>query len=155
MPGCDVEDQHCLLVVERGRVILHPLNGDCFINHCRITSSGRLRQGKPSHLPSPLFLHPPSLSYIGDLLQLGSSAVFRFNHPQEARRLRRRHSVRSVSVSSAENPIYSGSLNTQERLLDCHKLTNRRHCLKRNRVQSTPILSLPLHSCHHIPLLRV
>lgn len=31
--------------------------------------------------------------YVGDLLQLGASAVFRFNNPQEAAKLRKRQSV--------------------------------------------------------------
>ncbi|CAI8050074.1 Kinesin-like protein Klp98A [Geodia barretti] len=72
VPGADIADLHCRLVVQRGKVVLHPLNGECFINRVLVTTPGRLRQG--------------------DLLQLGSSAVFRFNHPQEAKRLRKRHS---------------------------------------------------------------
>ena len=34
-----------------------------------------------------------ALMVSGDLVQLGSSTVFRFNHPQEADKMRRRQSV--------------------------------------------------------------
>ena len=35
---------------------------------------------------------------IGDLLQLGASAVFRFNNPHEAAKLRRRQSVSQIQL---------------------------------------------------------
>ena len=38
-------DQHCQLVVKRGRVTLHPVNGECYINRGHVTNPSRLRQG--------------------------------------------------------------------------------------------------------------
>jgi hypothetical protein len=95
VPGADIADLHCRLVVQRRKVVLHPLNGDCFINRVLVTTPGRLRQG--------------------DLLQLGGSAVFRFNHPQEAKRLRKRHS---------------------EGLLDANRLARHRRARTRSRLHT-------------------
>ena len=47
--GIDIEDQHCQLVLEKGKVVLHPLNGDCYINHSKVAFPSRLRQGEPHH----------------------------------------------------------------------------------------------------------
>lgn len=108
VPGADIADQHCRLAIQRGRVLLQPLGGECYINHCRVMSLGRLRQG--------------------DLLQLGGSAVFRFNHPQEAKRLRKRHS---------------------DGLLDPRRPARQRH-YKRVKFQDTPC-SHGLSTCQSSP----
>jgi hypothetical protein len=71
VPGVDIADQHCQLAVQRGRVLLHPLDGDCYINRCRVTSPGRLRQGllsaanDPPLTPSPTPKQVTYCSWVG------------------------------------------------------------------------------------------
>ena len=43
--GLDIAEHHCQLVVQRGRMLLQPRDGACYINRCRVTSPSRLRQG--------------------------------------------------------------------------------------------------------------
>lgn len=70
--GTDVQPEHCKVEYKRNKAVLHPLKGDCRVNHSRLRRPTKLSQG--------------------DLVQLGSSTVFRFNHPQEADKMRRRQS---------------------------------------------------------------
>lgn len=75
LDGSDVLDEHCTIINNDGIVMLHPI-GDAtiFVNGRQCNESLSLTQG--------------------DHIFVGSENLFRFNHPQEAARLRE---VRRVS----------------------------------------------------------
>lgn len=127
--------------MQKGKVLLHPLNGDCFINHVPITTPGRLRQGKSAS--STHLFSTQLLPVAGDLLQLGGSAVFRFNNPKEAKKLRKRHSVRECVLPV--EPPHSEVLPLQEGLLDPNRLVQQ-HQHKRARIRSSPHTSFAPHT---------
>jgi hypothetical protein len=62
--GLDIEAQHCLVEHVQGKVYLTPLSGATSVNTEGITCKTKLTHG--------------------DIVQLGSTTVFRFNHPREA-----------------------------------------------------------------------
>ena len=43
--GGDISKEHCRVEYNGRKVILHPLTGDCFVNHKRIRKASRLSQG--------------------------------------------------------------------------------------------------------------
>ena len=44
--GGDIHPEHCKVEREGDKVILHPLEGECYINHTRITAPQKLSQGR-------------------------------------------------------------------------------------------------------------
>ncbi|XP_073249049.1 uncharacterized protein [Porites lutea] len=66
--GPDTEQEHCIFEHNKGHVILNPLKSQCSVNGNSILKPTRLFQG--------------------DVIVLGNSNVFRFNHPREAAELR-------------------------------------------------------------------
>lgn len=79
-PGIDVE--HCILESIEGHVTVHPLSQLCFVNGETIDKAHRLKQG--------------------DVLLLGKTNTFRYNHPAEAAKLRKKRMFQSMdNLSSA------------------------------------------------------
>ena len=101
-----------------------------------LAASDKVSCQQCSSSSSDPFSHPPT----GDLLQLGGSAVFRFNHPQEAKRLRKRHSV-SVSCALTQQMVVGGcgytDIHTQEGLLD-HRRLARHHTRPPHSLPTSP-----------------
>ena len=114
-PGIDAK--HCILESIEGHVTVHPLSTLCFVNGEVINQSKRLKQGMESFcLSQSLFsIHFGKVSYIvynieiklasflfhtfftihiiGDVLLLGKANTFRYNHPGEAAKLRKKRMV--------------------------------------------------------------
>ena len=69
----DIAECHCRIENCDGVVTLHPGAGECFVNGDLVTQPMRLAQG--------------------GLVRFGAAVVVRFNHPQEALRLREERRV--------------------------------------------------------------
>ncbi|XP_064623778.1 kinesin-like protein KIF16B isoform X2 [Lineus longissimus] len=70
LSGLEVEDEHCFFVHEDGKVILHPIEQAlCMVNG--------------------MYTLEPVRLYQGAVILLGKTNMFRFNHPAEAKQLRR------------------------------------------------------------------
>ena len=119
-PGIDAK--HCILESIEGHVTVHPLSTLCFVNGEVINKSKRLKQGMESFClsQSRFSIHFGKVSYIvynieitlkifryqsflfhtfftihiiGDVLLLGKANTFRYNHPGEAAKLRKKRMV--------------------------------------------------------------
>ncbi|XP_078351266.1 uncharacterized protein LOC144636002 isoform X2 [Oculina patagonica] len=79
--GPDTEQKHCVFEHNKGHVILNPLESACAVNGNAIDKPTRLFQG--------------------DVILLGTTNVFRFNHPREAAELRekRKNSLGASSLA--------------------------------------------------------
>ncbi|KAJ7384731.1 Kinesin-like protein kif16b [Desmophyllum pertusum] len=78
--GPDTEQDHCIFEHNKGHVILNPLQSACAVNGNTIDKPTRLFQG--------------------DVILLGTTTVFRFNHPREAAELREKRKNSFTGASS-------------------------------------------------------
>ena len=79
LDGSDVLDEHCTIVNNDGLVTLHPIgDASIFVNGRQCSDRLGLTQG--------------------DHIFIGSENLFRFNHPQEAARLREVRRVSSLHL---------------------------------------------------------
>ncbi|XP_046847868.1 kinesin-like protein KIF16B [Xenia sp. Carnegie-2017] len=84
--GPGIESEHCILESIEGHVTVHPLSALCSVNGEVIAESQRLRQG--------------------DVLLLGKTNTFRYNHPGEAAKLRKKRMFQSMdNLSSKETDL--------------------------------------------------
>lgn len=89
----DIVDMHCKIVLSEGVASLLPLDGVCFVNHSEIKTQGIT---KLNH---------------GDTLRLGSRTYLRFNHPQEAKKLRDISMETDTSRYSDNSSLWSPLMN--------------------------------------------
>ncbi|KAJ8679726.1 hypothetical protein QAD02_015513 [Eretmocerus hayati] len=97
--GNGIEYIHCIIENSCGSVTLHPLSGSTCIDGHRIASPQRLTQGC--------------------MLTIGQSNYLRFNHPAEAKQLKRSNSQRSNGSTMTYNGVngsngYSNGITTSE-----------------------------------------
>ncbi|GFN97153.1 kinesin-like protein kif16b [Plakobranchus ocellatus] len=89
--GSGVQPDHCIIEHRDGIVTLHPIEGSlCAVNSKVITEPVRLQQGM--------------------VMTLGQTNMFRFNHPAEAKQLKKmqvRKSASTLSLNQGENSISS------------------------------------------------
>ncbi|XP_071868288.1 kinesin-like protein 98A isoform X2 [Bombus fervidus] len=69
LTGADVEPEHCVVELDSGIAILHPLSPHCWINTAQVDKPTRLSQGC--------------------IILLGRNNMFRYNDPAEAAKLRK------------------------------------------------------------------
>ncbi|XP_028398515.1 kinesin-like protein KIF16B isoform X2 [Dendronephthya gigantea] len=102
--GPDTDKEHCFIENTSGNVVLNPLSSLCTINGNKIE--------KPAKL------------YQGDVVVLGKTNLFRFNHPQEAAELREKRKsmnkngvnrVNMVSKFRSESDLLRGFITGSER----------------------------------------
>ena len=86
LDASDIAECHCQIENCDGVVTLHPGEGECFVNGELVTQPTRLAQG--------------------GLVQFGSTIVVRFNHPQEALRLREERRVSWCFSDHHSNTLY-------------------------------------------------
>ncbi|CAB4019103.1 kinesin KIF16B [Paramuricea clavata] len=104
-PGIDAK--HCILESIEGHVTVHPLSTLCFVNGEVINQSKRLKQG--------------------DVLLLGKANTFRYNHPGEAAKLRKKRMFQSMDNLSSETDeieakpsylLYNASLELERQYME-------------------------------------
>lgn len=84
LSGLEVEPEHCVIEHDNGEVTLHPASaGICMVNG--------------EHIQEPTKL------YQGAVILLGTTNMFRFNNPAEARKLREGKLKKEASLLSARN----------------------------------------------------
>ncbi|RMX36700.1 hypothetical protein pdam_00015831 [Pocillopora damicornis] len=76
LSGPGVEAEHCIMESIEGTVILHPIASLCQVNGLPVGKSQRISQG--------------------DVILLGKTNMLRFNHPQEAAKLRKKRYYESM-----------------------------------------------------------
>ncbi|PFX18788.1 Kinesin-like protein KIF16B [Stylophora pistillata] len=76
LSGPGIEAEHCIMESIEGTVILHPLASLCQVNGLPVGKSQRISQG--------------------DVILLGKTNMLRFNHPQEAAKLRKKRYYESM-----------------------------------------------------------
>ncbi|XP_068717325.1 kinesin-like protein KIF16B [Montipora capricornis] len=92
--GPDTEQSHCIFEHNKGSVTLNPLKSLCAVNGNNITKPTRLFQG--------------------DVIVLGTSNVFRFNHPGEAAELREK---RKNSLGGSSSLVWSTKFRSETDLV--------------------------------------
>ncbi|XP_028398519.1 kinesin-like protein KIF16B isoform X2 [Dendronephthya gigantea] len=104
-PGIDAE--HCILESIEGHVTVHPLSALCFVNGEVLDQQRRLKQG--------------------DVLLLGKTNTFRYNHPGEAAKLRKKRMFQSMDNLSSETDevekkpsylLYNASLELERQYME-------------------------------------
>lgn len=96
--GPDSEENHCVFEHSKGHVILNPLDSKCTVNEHAISKPTRLFQG--------------------DVILLGTTNVFRFNHPREAAELReKRKEERGSSLGGASSLAWSTKFRSETDLV--------------------------------------
>ncbi|XP_022799911.1 kinesin-like protein KIF16B isoform X2 [Stylophora pistillata] len=96
--GPDSQENHCVFEHSKGHVILNPLDSKCDVN------------GSPISKPTRLFQ--------GDVILLGTTNVFRFNHPREAAELReKRKEERGSSLVGASSLAWSTKFRSETDLV--------------------------------------
>ncbi|XP_068717319.1 kinesin-like protein KIF16B [Montipora capricornis] len=76
LSGPGIEAEHCIMESIEGTVILHPIAAMCQVNGLTVGKSQRISQG--------------------DVILLGKTNMLRFNHPQEAAKLRKKRYYESM-----------------------------------------------------------
>jgi len=76
LSGPGIEAEHCIMESIEGTVILHPIAAMCQVNGLPVGKSQRISQG--------------------DVILLGKTNMLRFNHPQEAAKLRKKRYCESM-----------------------------------------------------------
>ncbi|XP_067029065.1 kinesin-like protein KIF16B isoform X1 [Acropora muricata] len=96
--GPDTEQSHCIFEHNKGSVTLNPLESLCSVNGNSVVKPTRLFQG--------------------DVIVLGTSNVFRFNHPREAAELReKRKEVGRSSLGSSSSLAWSTKFRSETDLV--------------------------------------
>jgi pSer/pThr/pTyr-binding forkhead associated (FHA) protein len=94
--GLDIESPHCVVEHVSGKVYLTPHDGTTSVNTDLVTSKIKLTHG--------------------DIVQFGSSTVFRFNHPQEAAEMKEKDETRARGRLLELSPVSPKDMLEEQRL---------------------------------------